>query len=136
MAKTITTANDTLNYILRAVDPAWRANAVRYIALHTSDPGSSGNQTTNEANYGSYARVQVTASSAFSSASGGSSSNAVIITFPQCTSGSNTITHISIGTDQTGAGQILYSGILNNSLAVSNLIQPQFSIGALTINEI
>lgn len=30
-----------------------------YISLHTSDPGEAGSQTTNEANYTSYARVAV-----------------------------------------------------------------------------
>ena len=58
------------------------------LALHTADPGSGGTQTTNEAAYGSYARVAVNRNS------GGwtVSSNQVALTsieqFPAATSGS------------------------------------------------
>ncbi len=135
MSKANTTENDTLNAILRAVDPAWRGNASRYLALHTADPGEAGDQTTSEATYTSYARITVTAATGFSAASGGQSDNTGLLQFPQCTGGTNTITHVSIGTAASGAGQILYSGALNASLAVANLIQPQFAIGALVIQE-
>lgn len=135
MSKSNTTENDTLDALLRAVDPAWRANASRYIALYTADPGEAGTAVTNEATYTSYARVAVTASTGFTAASGGSSSNTGLIQFPQCTGGSNTITHVAIVTTASGAGQIIYSGALNSSLSVTNLIQPQFAIGALVVTE-
>lgn len=38
MSKSNTTEDDTLNAVLRAVDPSWRSNASRYIALYTADP--------------------------------------------------------------------------------------------------
>lgn len=135
MSKSNSTENDTLDAILRAVDPSWRSNASRYIALHTADPGEAGTATTSECAYGSYARVTVTAATGFSAASGGSTDNTVLIQFPQCSSGSETITHVSIVTTASGAGQILYSGALNSSVAVSTGIQPQFAIGALVITE-
>lgn len=135
MPKTTTTANDTLDALLRAVDPAWRSGASRYIALHTADPGVAGSQTTSEATYTSYARVTVTAATAFTAAAAASTSNAALIQFPQCTGGTNTITHVSIGTAASGAGQIIYSGALSASLAVANLIQPQFAASALTATE-
>lgn len=135
MSKANATENDTLDAILRAVDPSWRSNANRYIALYTSDPGEAGTAPTNECAYGSYARQAVTAATGFSAASGGSSSNTGLIQFPTCTSGSETITHVAIVTTSSGAGQILYSGALNASRAVSSGIQPQFAIGALTVTE-
>ena len=135
MPKTTTTANDTLDALLRAVDPAWRSGATRYIALHTADPGVAGVQTTSEATYTSYARVAVTAATGFSAAVAASTANTALIQFPQCTGGTNTITHVSIGTASSGAGQIIYSGALSASLAVANLIQPQFGISALTATE-
>ena len=135
MSKSNTTENDTLDAILRAVDPSWRSNASRYITLHTADPGEAGSEITSECAYGSYARQTVTASTGFSAASGGSSANTGLIQFPTCTSGSETITHVSIVTTTSGAGQILYSGALNASRAVSTGIQPQFAIGALTVTE-
>jgi hypothetical protein len=79
-------------------------------------------------------RVGITKSSGWTD--GGSTfSNAALIQFPQCTGGTNTITHVALVTTSSGAGQIIYSGSLNSSLDVSNLIQPQFNIGALQITE-
>lgn len=135
MPKGEITSNDVLNAVLRAVDPSWRGNASRYIALHTADPTASGNQTSSEANYTSYARVAVTAATGFTAASGGETDNTALIQFPQCTGGSNNISHVSIGTAATGTGQILYVGALSATLTVANLIQPQFNIGALVIQE-
>lgn len=135
MAKSTTTANDALDAFLRAVDPAWRSGASRYIALHTANPGAAGTQTTSEATYTSYARVTVTAATGFTAAAAASSSNTGTISFPQCTGGTNTITYVSIGTAASGAGQIIYSGALSASLAVSNLILPLFAIGALVATE-
>lgn len=135
MPKSSTTANDTLDALLRAVDPAWRSGATRYIALHTADPGNAGTQLTSEATYTSYARVAVTAATGFSAAAAGSTSNTGLIQFPQCTGGTNTITHVTIGTASSGAGQVIYRGALSASLDVANLIQPQFSISALVATE-
>lgn len=135
MPKSSTTANDTLDALLRAVDPAWRSGATRYVALHNGDPGNAGTQLTNETTYTSYARVAVTAATGFSAAAGGSSANTGLIQFPQCTGGTDTVTHVTIGTAASGAGQVIYRGSLSASLAVANLIQPQFSISALTATE-
>jgi hypothetical protein len=103
-----------------------------YIALHTSDPGEAGDQTTNEIAYTSYARVAVARSGSGWSRSVSTISNAALVQFPQCTGGSGTATHFSIGTASSGAGSIVLSGALSASLAISNGIQPQFAIGALT----
>ena len=135
MPKSTTAANDTLDAFLRAVDPSWRAGANRFIALHTADPGNAGTQTTSEATYVGYARVSVVASTGFTAAAAGSASNTGLIQFPQCTGGTNTITHVTIGTASSGAGQVIYRGTLGASLSVANLIQPQFSIGSLTATE-
>jgi hypothetical protein len=135
MSKSNTTENDTLDAILRAVDPSWRSNASRYVALYTADPGEAGTAVTSEATYGSYARVTVTAATGFTAASGGSTSNTGLIQFPECTSGTNTITHVAIVTTTSGAGQILYSGALTASRSISSGIQPQFAIGALVVTE-
>ena len=135
MSKSNTTENDTLDAILRGVDPSWRSNANRYLALYTADPGEAGTAVTNEAGYTSYARVSITAATGFTAASGGSSSNTGLLQFPACTGAPETLTHVAIVTTASGAGQILYSGALNTSLAISAPIQPQFAIGALVIQE-
>lgn len=111
-----------------------------FVALHTADPTEAGDQTSNEATYTGYARVAVARTSgawtvASVDAGGSTVKNASTITFPQCTGGSNTITHFSVGVATSGASKTLYGGALTSSLAVSNLITPTFAANALTITE-
>jgi hypothetical protein len=138
MSKANATETDILAFLFNLTSmPSY--GSTLYLSLHTSDPGESGDQTTNEVTtgaYASYARVGVSRDGAGWVVSGNQSSNAALVQFPQCTGGAGaTITHIAIGTLSTGAGQILYSGALNANLNVSNLIQPQFAIGGLAIQE-
>lgn len=104
-----------------------------FISLHTADPGEAGNQTTNEATYTGYARVAVARSGSGWTLTTSTISNAALVQFAQCTGGSNTLTHFGIGTDSTGAGNLLFKGALTSSLSVSNGIQPQFAASALTV---
>lgn len=145
MSKGNVTENEFIKIAFRnaANDPAWRTQGNLYVALHTSDPGEGGDQTTNEvtvAAYAGYARVAVPKDASgwdiSETGAGNISSNAALISFPQCTGGTGaTITHWSVGLVTSGASQILYSHSLNAPLEVSNLIQPQFAAGELTIAE-
>ncbi len=104
-----------------------------YISLHTADPGEAGTALTSEATYTSYARVAVARSAGGWTVSVPTVSNTALIQFPQCTGGTNTITHFGIVATASGAGALYFSGALSSSLAVSNGIQPQFAPGALTV---
>lgn len=106
-----------------------------YVSLHTSDPGEGGSQTTNEAAYGSYARVAVARNSGGWTVAGGSVTNADLVQFPQCSSGTSTVTHVGVGTASSGTGKLLYKGALASSLSISTGIQPQFAAAALSIQE-
>jgi hypothetical protein len=106
---------------------------VFYISLHESNPNETGDQTTGEGNYTSYARVSVARSTAGWSVASGVADNDAAITFPQCTGGSDTETHFGIGSDASGAGNLFLWGALTASLAVSNLITPSFAAGALDV---
>jgi hypothetical protein len=107
-----------------------------YVGLHTADPGVGGSQTNNETSYTNYARVAVARTvGGWTAPSSGATANAALIQFPQCGVTGATITHVSIGTDASGVGRVLYAGALNSSLAVANLIQPQFAIGDLDVTE-
>ncbi len=106
-----------------------------YVALHTGDPGEGGNATTSESAYGSYARQAVARSGAGWTVSGNSVSNTALVQFPECTSGSETISHVSITTASSGTSKLLYKGALTASRSVSSGIQPQFAIGALSVTE-
>lgn len=145
MSKGNTFENDLLQLLFNNVDIAdiGDASGIQnsaaagslYVALHTGDPGEAGTAATNESAYGSYARQAVARSAAGWTVSGNQAVNFALIQFPECTSGSETITHVSITTAVSGTSKILYSGALSASRAVSSGIQPQFAASALTVTE-
>lgn len=99
-----------------------------YVSLHTADPGDSGSQTTNEAAYTGYARVAVARTSGGWTVSGTSPTSVspvATISFPAATGGSETETYAAIGTAESGAGHILYSGALSPSIVVADGVTPQ-----------
>ena len=102
-----------------------------YVALHTADPTDAGNQTTSEASYTGYARVAVARTGGGWTVSGNQVSNTATVKFGECTAGSATVTHFSVGLLASGAGDILYSGALSASRAVSAGITPLFNPATL-----
>jgi hypothetical protein len=142
MAKSLTTASNILKLIFNATPWANMAdNAATspytnlYLSLHTADPGTGNNQTTNETTYTNYVRIPVIRTSSGWTVSSNTASNAALAQFAQCGVTGATLTFVAIGTNVSGAGNVLYSGALNSALTVANGIQPQFSIGALTVTE-
>ena len=106
-----------------------------YVSLHTADPGEAGAMNTNEATYTSYARVAVIRTAGGWTVATNTLTNAAAIIFPECTGGSESITHFGVGLGASGATVLLYSGALTAPLAVSTGIQPQFAAGDLDITE-
>jgi hypothetical protein len=111
-----------------------------YVSLHTSDPGETGTQVTNEVTtgqYGQYARIAVARSAAgwtAASADPATVTNDAAITWTVMSTGSGTTaTHFGIGTDASGAGALLFSGALTDNLVIGNGVTPNFAIGALVI---
>ena len=145
MSKGNTFENDLLKLIFNNTDIADIGDASGlqnsategslYLALHTGDPGEAGNATTSECAYTSYARVAVARNAGGWTVSGNTASNTALAQFPECTGGSETITHVSITTASSGTSKILYSGALTSSRSVSSGIQPQFAASALTVTE-
>ena len=102
-----------------------------YVALHTADPTDAGNQTTSEASYTGYARVAVARTGGGWTVSGNQVSNTATVQFGECTAGSATATHFSVGTGASGAGSIIYSGALGASRSISAGITPLFNPGTI-----
>lgn len=100
-----------------------------WISLHTADPGETGNQTTNETSYTSYARVSVARSTSGWTVTGNSCSPDAAISFPACTGGTSTITHFGIGTDSSGTGNLLLRGTVTPSISVSTGVTPSLTTG-------
>lgn len=95
-----------------------------YVSLHTGDPGEAGTQSTNECNYTGYARIAVARTAGGWTVSGNSVSPAANITFPECTGGSNTVTHWAIGLDITGTGYLIYAGTVTPNISVVSGVTP------------
>ena len=107
-----------------------------FVALHTADPGETGTQSTNEISYTGYARVAVARSTGGWTVPGTAPTqvaNAATVTFGACTAGSGTATHFSIGKTSSGATEIIDSGPLTASLAISAGITPSFAASALVV---
>lgn len=81
-----------------------------FLSLHTNDP-IVGNQTTNECNYTSYARVSVARTSGGFTVSSNTVTLAGAANFPQNTGvSSNVATYWGLGTNTSGAGNLWFSG--------------------------
>ena len=127
-SNTAETAINTYLFVGTAVP--WAANTELWLALHTADPGDAGSAVTSEATFGGYARVTLTRASDLT-VSGPTVQNTNLEQFAVCSSGSNTITHVSIVTTASGAGTVIVKGALNASISVVAGIQCQFSAAAL-----
>lgn len=106
-----------------------------YVSLHNADPGLNGNQSTNETAYTNYARVAVARTSAGWTVSGSSPTifqNATAITFPQCGTSGDTLTHWGIGWAASGAGVLLASGPIGAGPALE-FSSTSASPGAFTV---
>lgn len=87
-----------------------------YWGLHTAYPGRSGDQASNVCAYGSYAYVAAARSSGGFVRTGRVVNPAATVSFPTCTSGSETATHWSLGTKSDGSGDIIRAGPLGTFL--------------------
>lgn len=135
MSKSNYLENQWLGNLFNNASLTYASDTTFYVALHSSDPGEAGTQDTNEISYTGYARVGVARNSGGFTVTGATVVNTAQIQFPICTGGSVTATHFSIGRLASGAGDILYKGALNSSLAISNNVRPEFETGVLTITE-
>lgn len=112
--------------------PAAATAGSLYIALFTVNPTETGGGT--EATFGAYARQAVARSAGGWTVSGNQASNTAAITFPEATSGSETITGFAIMTAVSG-GDMLFFAPVGTSRAVSTGVTLEFAAGAITITE-
>lgn len=141
MSKSNTFENDWLKLIFNATAIANLAdNAASspltnlYVSLHTADPGESGNQSTNEIAYTSYARVAVARTSGGWTVTNNSVSPVANIDFPAATGGSGTVTYFGVGSASSGAGTLYYSGTVTPNISVTSGVTPRLTT-ASTITE-
>ena len=120
-------ANKILDHIFKNTALTQFANL--YVGLSTSNPGDSGSLAGEPSGNG-YNRVL---NNSWSVASGGSSSNSAIITFPTATGSWGTVTHGFIA-DASTSGNVLLYGSLNSSTPVTTNDVLRFNTSQLIIS--
>ena len=105
------------------------------IPLATASYSDSSTLASNETAYTDYVRQTLPrTTSGFTAPSGKATSNAAAVDYPACGATGATIVAAAAGIG-AGAGIPFHYGDLNSPITVSNLIQPRFAIGAITISE-
>ena len=95
----------------------------------TVDPARGGRLVS--LTYGGREMLPTTRDSSGFTVSGSTASNTDVLTFGKATAGTETITHVGLGTDETGAGSLLISNALANPLSITGGVTPLFEAGAL-----
>jgi hypothetical protein len=106
---------------------------VFWISLHTSSPGETGDQTTNETVYTNYARQDEARNTTQWTVTGKTADNDNAIGYPTGGATGATLTHFGLGSASSAAGNLFLYGALTASLAVSSGITPSFAAGALDV---
>lgn len=120
---------------------ATSTTTVLWVALHTADPGNSGNPATNEVAYTNYARVATQRTA--SGGTGGWTISTVFspcsvypttgVTFAQCTTASTVvITNWSVGTSSATGGttNLYYCGTVTPNISLGANVTPSLTTGS------
>ena len=126
--------SDSLDWILKGVDPAWRAGATGYLALVTGVSVDEADPLANECTYTGYARIPMTKSSSWSG-TGASRTNANLLQWGKRTDAGATQTATHAVWCDTSSGAVNMSLIipLNDNLDIGLNIRPQVEAGGLTV---
>ncbi len=134
--------NDLMKLIFQAVDIANIADDavsapitdIEY-SLHTADPTDSGDQTSSEITYTSYAREPVARTAGGHAVSANSISPVANVDFTPGTGGSGTASFFATGTANTGAGKILWYGTVAPGIVTGDGVTPRLTTAtAMTID--
>lgn len=108
------------------------------VALHTADPGDTGNMSTSEIAYTSYARGSVARTSGGFTVSGTAPTQAVLasaLSFAAGTGGSGSATNFSTGKTGGGSAIILVAGTVSPTIVTGSGVTPQLSTStAITLD--
>ena len=129
------TESDSLEWLLKGVDPSWRAGATGYLALVTGATVDEASPMSNECTYTGYSRVAQTKATAWAG-SGDTRTNANLVQWGKRTDAGATQTATHAVWVDTAAGAVNMALIipLDDDLPISLNIRPQVESGGLTVN--
>jgi hypothetical protein len=119
---------EILDHIMN--DGAYSAPTI-YVGLSTADPGDDAAALAEPSGNG-YARVS-TAAADWNAASGGSKTNANVITFSEASGSWGTVTYVCLFDAET-EGNLLASGALSSGVAITSGKIARFPAGQLTVS--
>ena len=120
-----------LDHILS--DGAFTEPANVYLGLWTSAlSDASTSATAGEANYTTYARVEILATD-LSAAAAGAKTNSAALTFPAVTAGDDTITYFGVFDVASGAGNMLMWGTVTSKVVDTSNTPPTVASGAFDV---
>lgn len=97
-----------------------------YMALHTSDPGPGGNQSTNEVNYTGYARLPLARGVGGFTVTANAVSPTSTVEFGEMTAGVNqSATHLTVGKATSGGGQVLFRLTITPAIDLKQNVTPR-----------
>lgn len=135
MAYTTASANAMLKLILQAIaiaglaDPAASGGLTQlWLSLHAGQPAAVADQTSNEISYTGYGRVSVPRSNLGWTVTGADAALVNAVQFlPMSGGAGGTVTHIGLGTAQSGAGLLLVHGPISPVIPVQLGFVPRLS---------
>ena len=138
MSKQVLFREQLAKWVTKSEEPSWLSNTHFWVSLHHTAPVWTDSQTTYEISYPGYARQPIERSSAgWTYTAGGYARNAAEIQFPNPSGGSSEeVWWVGIGTQQTGAGQLLYYTNAFDVVYLVSVGQPLIiPVGGLTVRE-
>lgn len=129
------TESDSIDMLLKGIDPSWRAGASGYMALVTGETVDEADPMANECSYPTYARIIQTKSSAWSG-TGNVRANANLIQWPKRLDGGavQTATHAVWVDTLSGAVNMSVIIPLDADMPIGLNIRPQAEAGTLIVN--
>ncbi len=115
--------------------PASGTTGSLYLTLHVADPSDIGTATSSDANYVPYARQAVARTSANWSVSGKTVTLLGDVIFPEVTSGTETITHIGVTMEASGASVLMFRTSLETPISLSPGFTPFIEAGSVITEE-
>ena len=127
------TESDSLDWLLKGTDPAWRTGATGYLALCTGSSDEA-SPIANECTYTGYARIALTKATAWSG-TGDSRTNAALLQWGKRTDAGATQTATHCVWCDTSSGAIGMGLIipLDDNLDISLNIRPQVEANGLNV---
>lgn len=127
-------ANDLLELTLKGSDPSWRVGATQYLALISSDSPSPADPLATELDYTGYARIAHTKATGWTD-NGTNFTNSVLKQWGKRTDGGAAQIARKVVVVDTASGAVAMAIIadLADDLSVTQNVQPQCDVGAITV---